>query len=100
MSRYELPLSQATIDARVATSLAIGWDPPLDTYFLQLLHVDEEQDETLDVLWLGTSYQECQDVDRIIEIAGHYSGEAAAHREKLLADRERQGARGRPALFG
>lgn len=100
MSRYELPLTPETVAARVATDLAIGWDAPLATYFLQLLYVDPDTDEITDVIWIGTNYEECQDVDHIIELASHYSAEARSHRDRLIADRERQGSRPRSPLLG
>lgn len=100
MSRYELPLFPQPIEAGVATNLAIGWDAPLATYFLQLLHIDPATDETTDVIWIGTNYEERQDVDEIIDLASHYSPEARSHRDRLIADRERQGSRPRSPLLG
>lgn len=91
MSRHVLPLSAAATASNIATELAVGWDPPLATFFLQLLHEDDDG-EPITVIWIGTAYGECPDVDKIADMAARYS-DAPNVRELLLADQTRQGSR-------
>lgn len=91
MSRHVLPLSAATTASNIATELAVGWDPPLATFFFQLLHEDDEG-EPISIIWIGTTYGEVRDVDKVAELAARYS-DATNVRELLLADQAAQGSR-------
>ncbi|WKA31625.1 hypothetical protein [Bradyrhizobium roseum] len=70
MSRHEIeafdPLNK----------VIVGWDPPLQTFFVQVIVRKAEEagddDEKL-VLWEGCSMREIQDVDDLGDILRHHA---------------------------
>lgn len=88
MSRYELDPDKVTADRGGAFTLAVGWDRPMGTYFMQLATDPEDRDQEPEILhWIGGDFNECQDVDQLVEAASAYASGAAEYRERLLADR-------------
>ena len=59
MTRYTITV---TSDIRSDPDAAIGYDPPLRTFFLQAFP-DETGDDL--ALWLGTSHRECETIDAL-----------------------------------
>lgn len=51
MSRYDVPVKAGS----GASSAAIGWDRPLQTFFVQICRL--EDGEEVSFLWEGTDYQ-------------------------------------------
>ena len=88
MSRYALTLTDQARTEHGATSLAIGWDAPMGTYFLQLANDDAPDDQEPVPVWIGGDFGECEDVDAIIAEASRYSAEAANYRDRLIGDRQ------------
>lgn len=82
MSRYELTINPPN-------TLAIGWDRPMNTYFLQLQKesVENPDADPEMVIWIGGDFDECQNVDHILDVASRYSADAAGYRDRLVADR-------------
>lgn len=56
MSRYEIA------GRRSGTRVAVGWDHPLLTYFVQV-HDDRLDEEENPTVWLGASVRELYDLD-------------------------------------
>lgn len=55
---------------RGATSVAIGWDRPLETFFVQVLRPDaEEEGEQETVVWRGTDLRELPTAAEAVAIA-------------------------------
>lgn len=91
MSRYELKLKPT---AREGLSAAIGWDPPLATFFAQVLDAAREAlDENPVIIWVGTLYGEIEDVDEALRALSPYAVLPPDLRGRLLRDRTEQGAR-------
>ncbi|WP_020997455.1 hypothetical protein [Sphingomonas sp. ERG5] len=78
MSRYSLkPLPEYSDIFEVA----VGWDPGLDTYFVQVFGTPDASSEPDVRLWQGTSLREIVEVQALLAIAGNYaeiSGEVSA----------------------
>lgn len=68
MSRHDFP------GKGVASSVSIGWDRPLDTFFVQVMqpHPRIDDEEAL-YIWRGTSPGELPTAAAAIEIAGEFA---------------------------
>ncbi len=56
MSRHDLQPFDPAHD------IVVGWDPPMHTYFAQVLDTRaDESDRGYEVIWIGTSYAEVLD---------------------------------------
>lgn len=67
---------------------AIGWDAPMNTFYLQL---DENDDEPS--LWLGNEYGQVQEPDALVDIIRKVSGDVPDDLiATLLADRRAEPA--------
>lgn len=70
MSRYSLkPLPEYSDIFEVA----VGWDPGLDTYFVQVFGTPDASSEPEVRLWRGTSVREIVAVQELLAIAGNYA---------------------------
>lgn len=68
MSRHDFPGTNG------ATSVAIGWDRPLDTFFVQVLGPHPELDgEETTFLWEGTAPGELRTAAEAIRIASAHA---------------------------
>lgn len=69
MSRHELP----PLDP--AHKVIVGWDPPLQTFFVQVIDRAKEDagDDDKFVLWKGCSLREIYEVDQLARIVGRYA---------------------------
>lgn len=82
MSRHEIALPRGR-------RAVIGWDPPLQTFFLQV------HSRRGVAVWLGCAIREITTVDRLFEVAApHIEGTVWANpdwglREQLAADQEK-----------
>jgi hypothetical protein len=84
MSRHEFTFE--------STKTVVGWDPPLQTYFIQYGAIDEDgvwlNGEGPD-LWFGTKPNEILNIDQVIHLNNEYSlgiGSSAVM-ERLERDR-------------
>ena len=60
-------MSRHTLDPHKARhEVVVGWDPPLNTFFAQVLDTEAEDDLDYEVLWIGTSFDEVPDPARVI----------------------------------
>ena len=59
MSRYEIE--------KGSTKYIFGWDPPLQTYFLQVKALTLPEDDQIKI-WLGTSLREILEVDELVRV--------------------------------
>ena len=96
MSRYQLTLTDEARAETGANSLAIGWDAPLNTFFLQLANTDAPDDEEEMIEWIGGDFSECLDVELILGIASTYSTDAATYRDRLVSDQVDKRRRAKP----
>lgn len=86
MSRYEFAGREPGV------KLALGWDAPLGTFFLQI--ESEEDDEPL--LWHGGQYGECPEPGSLVTLARRWSNEVPAGLlARLFADELAQPAQPR-----
>ncbi len=54
--------------------IAVGWDPPLSTFFAYVGYVDDERADLYgEVLWIGTRPGEITDHARVINAVRHYA---------------------------
>ena len=60
MSRHDLDPHKARHE------VVVGWDPPLSTFFAQVLDIEAEDDLDYEVLWIGTSFDEVSDPAGVI----------------------------------
>jgi hypothetical protein len=69
--------------------LVIGWDPPLHTFFVQVIDLDKEKrnpDNKL-VKWLGCNYYELPDLDSLAGAMKPFADLTPLLRDKLRSDR-------------
>jgi hypothetical protein len=86
MSRHELtPLA-----GREGVEIAIGWDPPLATYFAIVRFSDDlaEGDGDPFLVWIGTSYAEISSASTVVEAARDFAHVPLTLVETLRADRK------------
>lgn len=85
MSRYDLE-SRDIADSHL--EIAIGWDRPLATYFVQVLDpTRDEEDPGFEILWQGTSFGEIPSVDDAIALIAPWIDIPADLRALLILDR-------------
>lgn len=71
MSRYQL---QPLPEYEGVYEIAVGWDPPLNTFFAQVLHLDDDMaDEHGEVLWIGGMPTEIHDHGKVIDAVRPYA---------------------------
>ncbi len=84
MSRYSLkPLPEHSDILEVA----VGWDPGLDTFFVQVFGAPETYGEPEVRLWGGTTFREIPTVDVLLAIAEEFVEIPAVLRAQLEQDR-------------
>lgn len=70
MSRHVLP----ALTGNEQYKIVVGWDPPLNTFFAQVLYVDDDQaDEHGEVLWIGASFNEIHNHETVIDAVRPYA---------------------------
>ncbi|MDJ0390198.1 hypothetical protein QMO56_18975 [Roseomonas sp. E05] len=81
MSRHELPAK------RPGTSVVIGWDNPMMTFFAQVF--DEQAEEGTDpvLLWIGTRHGEVTRREDLAKPLTPFAELTAPQLEQLRADR-------------
>ncbi|MEU5436417.1 hypothetical protein AB0G73_23985 [Streptomyces sp. NPDC020719] len=80
MSAHELTPHSGAPEHRI---VRVGWDAALSTFFAQVL--DEDDDEILDVVWLGTDPLEISDPGTVIDAVRPYAN-VPDNLAKALAD--------------
>ncbi|MDF0490429.1 hypothetical protein PX554_20065 [Sphingomonas sp. H39-1-10] len=96
MSRHELAPSSDAIARDGTLSVAIGWDPPLATYFAIVRREDEDvDDEAAILLWIGTGYEEIREPEPALEAIRPFASFDDDFARALRADRLREGSRPR-----
>jgi len=80
MSRHELdPLNPAHEEV-------VGWDPPLRTYFAQVLDTaGDEESGACEVLWIGTGFREVADPAAVLAAVAPFASVPAG---QLARDRQ------------
>jgi len=68
MSRHEL---QPRPDSVGVTRAAVGWDPPLETYYAQVFTTREGEEEA--IVWRGTSPRELATPADAIHVVAPYA---------------------------
>ncbi|WP_083224757.1 hypothetical protein [Sphingomonas panacis] len=76
------------------SSIAIGWDPPLATFFAIVSRSNDDEDNML--LWIGTHYAELPEPDAAIDAVRPYAVIPDDLKSNLESDRRNEGARPRP----
>jgi hypothetical protein len=67
MSRYEFRPSHWPDH----TSLTVGWDRPLDTFFAQVMDSSIPEDDDRVIVWLGAMQPYFSDVDTLMQTLNH-----------------------------
>ena len=71
-----------------AHEVVVGWDPPLRTFFAQVLDTaGDEEDGTYEVLWIGTRFQEVLNPATIIAAVAPFAAVPADLFGQLARDR-------------
>lgn len=84
MSRYSLkPLPEHSDIFEVA----VGWDPGLDTYFVQVFGTPDVSCEPDVWLWLGTKFREILTIELLLAIAEPFAEVSAELSSQLEQDR-------------
>jgi hypothetical protein len=87
MSRHELTHRD---DADDHLDIAIGWDRPLNTYFVQVLDPTRDEEKPgFEILWRGTSFGEILSADDAIALVSPWAEIPADLRALLILDRIR-----------
>jgi hypothetical protein len=81
VSRYDLPAAAAGLE------VVVGWDPPLRTFFAQAWdrRLDED-DPAAELLWIGCSFGEIGDVEKVREAVAPWAQVPDAVIRSLYAD--------------
>ena len=88
MSRHELEQRDKAI-AEGQLEIAIGWDRPLNTYFVQVLDPTyDEEDARFEVLWRGNRFGEILSTDEAIAMITPWAIIPADLRAALIADHD------------
>jgi len=82
MSRHDLtPFNPAH-------ETVVGWDPPLRTFFAQVLDTTaDEEDANYEVLWIGTRFREVPDPATVIAAVAPFASVPADLPGQLARDR-------------
>lgn len=89
MSRHEL----TPVAGRQGIEVALGWDPPLSTYFAIVRFGDDlvgsdDADADPILVWIGTSYAEIRSSSVVIDAARDFARIPAGLQETLRSDRK------------
>jgi len=84
LSRHEIP------GFSLANKIVIGWDPPLQTFFVQVIDRKAELADRDDkfILWLGTSLREIYEVEQLARVVSLFAHVTPAMRATLYADKD------------
>lgn len=84
MSRHEIAAHNK------AHKVVVGWDPPLQTYFAQVIDrtADEAGWDDKFVLWVGCRPREIPEIDQLANIIRRHAGLETEMRGKLYGDRD------------
>lgn len=94
MSRHELTPRRE----HPGIEVALGWDPPLATYFAIVSRTDDaavEDDHDPVLLWIGTAYGEIDDAAIIVDAVRPYTETPEGLADILQDDLSREGTRPR-----
>ncbi len=96
MSRHILKPLPSVATGEKAPTVAIGWDPPLATFFA-IVHRESDNADEDDaiILWIGTSYAEIDAVETVIDAVAAYAAVPETLKPTLAADHAREGSRPR-----
>ena len=91
MSRHAVTSNNPALD------IIVGWDPPLETFFAQVMRTDLTDDahENHVVLWIGTANREIERAESLIGPLAPYGAVPPALVEMLDAERAQQHVEGR-----
>lgn len=83
MSRHEIKSG-----SNPALEITVGWDQPLQTYFVIVKDncIDERDDRI--ICWAGASPQELYEIDDLQKVLQPYAIMGADLRQKLYADKD------------
>jgi hypothetical protein len=62
MSRYPIPVRPEILVTMPGAEAVVGWDPPLQTFFGQVLDPNRPEDQPESVFWIGTAPNEYTDL--------------------------------------
>jgi hypothetical protein len=83
MSRHEIPARDP--DKHQVT---VGWDHPLQTYFVQVYLVTEPDDDKKLFHWRGTNLRELYEIDDLRRALGRYAELTAQMGSTLYGDKD------------
>jgi hypothetical protein len=87
MSRYDIEADDAVHNH---LDIAIGWDRPLGTYFVQVLDpTRDEGEDGHEILWRGASFTDILAVDDAIALIAPWASIPPDLRALLILDRIR-----------
>lgn len=93
MSRHEYTPPKWPIDF----SLAVGFDPALETFFAQVMNYSRGQDDDCVVVWLTPRPREILDLDQLMRVANRRTAGRLPPvvltkklRDRLMRDRKRE----------
>jgi hypothetical protein len=72
--------------AEKPNEIVVGWDPPLQTFFLQILDPEKDEEEEI-VLWLGARHGELQKVDDLAAALAPYASLTPELAQQLEAEK-------------
>jgi hypothetical protein len=81
MSRYRIPAHEEHYDIHV------GWDDPLETYFVQIFTTTTDDDDAGCILWEGHGFQALPTVEAFQRALQPYATLPPAIRTQLCHDR-------------
>jgi hypothetical protein len=85
MSRHELNAKQRHL------KVIVGWDPPLMTFFGQVIDVAKQSAGNDDYLvyWVGASFGEIRDANTLAAMLYRYAELSPAQLDRLCADQRK-----------
>lgn len=86
MSRYDL---QPLKEFPAILSVTIGWDRPLQTFFIQIFEQQPEDPEPVLIIWEGTDYHALPDAEKVIDLAAKYAIIPEDLADKLALDQDK-----------
>ena len=81
MSRYSVPAHEARY------TIHVGWDGPLETFFVQVFDTTTADDDAACVLWEGAGFQALPTVEAVQRTLQPYATLPPAIRTQLCHDR-------------
>lgn len=84
MSRHELAARDP------AHKIIVGWDHPMQTFFVQVIDrwLENEGHDDKFVLWRGCSLRELYEVDDVARVVGRYAELTPEMRSSLYGDKD------------